>query len=59
MTGEVATAKEIKIVNDFVNLIFQRDKQSKRLKKEIRATLWGTFREVQELKEFLDIKQQR
>lgn len=48
------TKKELKIVNDFLNLINSEEKRSVRLRSDSRATLHHTFKEVQELKEFLE-----
>lgn len=48
------TKKELKIVKDFINLINSEEKRSTRFRSDSRATLHHTFREVEELKEYLD-----
>lgn len=53
------TKKELKIVKDFLNLINSEEKRSDRLISDIRATLHYTYREVEELKEFLEYNYQK
>ncbi len=53
---KTATKKELKIVNDFLNLINSEEKRSDRLRSDSMATLHNTYKEVQELKEFLEYK---
>lgn len=53
---KTATKEELKIVNDFINLINSEEKRSDRLTSDSRATLHHTFKEVQDLKEFLEYK---
>lgn len=45
--------REIEIVNRFFDLIYSDTKMSQRLKSEVNATLYHTYKEVTQLREFL------
>jgi len=48
-----ARKRELQIVDAFYNLIYADTKMSQRLKIEVNATLYHTYKEVTTLREFL------